>query len=82
MRLKKLAAKVADYRERLEEGKASRIEPRHVEKVLKKLRKRKVELEERVATESDGEHKDRLHRKLEIAREQISRAEWLLAEIG
>ena len=34
MGVKKLAAKVADYKQRLEDGKASKIEPDHVEKVL------------------------------------------------
>ena len=36
MGLKKLAAKVVNYNERLESGKASKIKPGHVEKVLGK----------------------------------------------
>ena len=39
MGMKKLAAKVDDYNDRLESGKASKIKPGHVRKVLEKHRK-------------------------------------------
>ena len=83
MGLKKLAAKVAEYNDRLEGGKASKIKPGHVKKVLEKLRAKETSLEAEIAAAAgDDDKKARLERKLEVAREHIARAEWLLAEIG
>ena len=82
MGLKTLAEKVAEYNERLARGKASKIKPSHVKKVLEKLRKKRDELEAEIATARNADQKDRLNRKLGIASEQIERAEWLLGEIN
>jgi predicted nucleic acid-binding Zn-ribbon protein len=81
MGLKKLAAKVADYNDRLERGKASKIKPEDVNKVLKKLRTKEASLEARMSQASDPDEKASLQRKCAIAREHIGRAEWLLSEI-
>lgn len=82
MGLKKLAAKVAEYQDRLENGKASRIKPGHVEKVLGKLRKKSAEIEAEIGTAHTPDQRARLERKLEVARAQEARAEWLLKELG
>ena len=82
MGLKKLAAKVADYNERLESGKASKIKPDHVEKVLEKLRRKSGELEAEIEAAHSAEKRARLERKLEVARAQEERAEWLLRQLG
>lgn len=82
MGLKKLAAKVADYKERLEGGKASKINPGHVEKVLEKLRKKSIALEAEIASANSPEKRTRLEKKLQVARAQEARAEWLMQEIG
>lgn len=82
MGLKKLAEKLADYNERLENGKASKIEPDHVEKVLKKLQSKSAEIEAEIASTSSPERRARLAKKLEVARTQEERAEWLLRELG
>jgi hypothetical protein len=82
MGLKKLAQKVADYQERLEAGKACAIEPRHVEKVLHKLRRKEAELLARIASETELDERVDLDRKLRVAREHMTRAEWLLAEVS
>lgn len=82
MGLKKLAAKVADYKERLESGKAQEIKPDHVERVLKKLRKKSVELEAEIASSHSPEKRARLEKKLATARAQEARAGWLMKEIG
>lgn len=82
MGLKKLAAKVAEYNDRLESGKVSKIKPGHVEKVMEKLQKKSAELEEEIASAHSAEKRARLERKLEVARAQEKRAEWLLKEIG
>ncbi len=82
MGLKKLAAKMAEYNERLESGKASKIKPDHVKKVLEKLRKKSVELQADIASAHSTDKRARLERKLEVARAQEARAEWLLKELG
>lgn len=82
MGLKKLAAKVVEYNERLESGNASEIAPSHVEKVLEKLRLKSEELEAEIASAKSPDKKERLTRKLGIARSQMERAEWLLREIS
>lgn len=82
MGLKKLAAKLAEYNDRLQSGKVSKIKPGHVEEVLKKLRKKSAELEEEIASARSEEKRARLERKLEVARRQEARAEWLLKELG
>lgn len=80
MGLKKLASKVADYKDNLENGKARKIRPEHVRKVLEKLRAKEAELYAAIAGAGE-ERKLRLQLKLGIAREHIARAEWLLGEI-
>lgn len=82
MGLKKLAAKVVDYNERLENGKASKIKPHHVEEVLQKLRSKSAELEAEICSAASADKKSRLEGKLQIARAHIERAEWLLKELG
>lgn len=82
MGLKKLAAKMEDYNERLESGKASKIKPRDVEKVLQKLRSKSTDLEAEIASTASADKKARLEGKLQIAHAQIERAEWLLKELG
>jgi len=82
MGLVRLAAKLAEYQDRLERGKASKIKPEHVQKTLEKLRKKKGSLTAEIAAAQNEDSKARLERKLGIAREHIKRAEWLLDEIG
>jgi NAD-dependent SIR2 family protein deacetylase len=82
MGLKKLAAKVADYNERLESGLADEIKPDHVHKVLEKLQRKEKELQEEISSTNNADKKERLERKLGVAREQIARARWLLETIG
>jgi hypothetical protein len=82
MGLKKLAAKVAEYNERLESGKASRIEPAHVQAVLEKLKKKTASLEAGIATEPSQDKKARLEKKLSVAHAHVERAEWLLKELS
>jgi len=82
MGLRKLAEKVADYQQRLEAGKTRTIEPEQVEKVLGKLRRKEADLLARISTETDRDERADLDRKLRIAREHITRAEWLLAELS
>lgn len=82
MGLNKLAAKVVEYNERLESGKASKIQPDHVLKVLEKLRKKAAELEDQIEVAGSADKKARLEKKLGVARAHVERAEWLLNEIS
>lgn len=82
MGLKKLAEKVAEYNERLESGKANKIKPEHVKRVLEKLQKKSAELTAELASPHSPEKRARLARKLEVARAQEERAEWLLKEVS
>lgn len=82
MGLKKLAAKVVDYNERLESGKASKIKPQHVEDVLQKLRSKSTDLEAEISSATSADKRARLEGKLQIARAHIERAEWLLKELA
>ena len=81
MGLKKLTEKISDYNERLERGKANKIKPGDVEKVLEKLRAKEAELAEDLERTEDPEHTERLTRKRAVARQQIERAEWLIRQL-
>jgi ribosomal protein L22 len=81
MGLKKLAAKVAEYNERLANGKAGKIKPDHIRQVLDKLEKKAEALEESIATETSEKKKAVLQKKLNVARTHIERAKWLLTEL-
>ena len=70
------------YYGRLEKGKAKKIKPSHVEKVISKLQsKGKSLLAEIADTQKDSKIK-RLKRKLELLREQQERARWLQKIVG
>lgn len=82
MGLKKLTEKISDYHARLESGKASKIKPTHVTKVLGKLQAKESALKTEIAATEHGEKRQRLARKLEIAQTQIKRAKHLLQAIS
>lgn len=81
MGLKKLAARLAEYRERQEAGRVREIRPEHVEKILEKLTRKEASLGEEMAETSDPEKRTRLEQKRKIALEQIARAEWLMVQV-
>ncbi len=81
MGLEKLAAKVIEYNARLESGKASKIKPDDVKKVLKKLRKKSATIQSEIDGATSPEKKSQLQNRLGIAQAHIARAEWLLKEI-
>lgn len=81
MGLKKSTAKLDDYFERLEQNKAAKIKPEHVEKVLEKLRAKERDLLDDLETAQKVDKAERLRSKLNVVREQLRRGEWLLQEI-
>lgn len=81
MGLKKLAEKLSDYNARVERGKAGKIQKSHVEKVIGKLQWKVSQLDAEIASEDNKDKKARLQRKLGVAREHLTRAEWLIRQI-
>lgn len=69
---------MAVYHERLEQGNAHKIKPSHVQKVLVKLRAKEEELRSEIEAATSAGDRSRLERKLQVAREHIQRAEYLL----
>ena len=79
MAYEKLSEKLEKYLVRVKAGKASKIKPRDVAKVIAKLRARRAELLD--AVEKTPEKAERLNQKLRMADDLIARAEWLLGEL-
>lgn len=82
MRLKKCVAKLDEYYERLGRGKVGKIKPAHVQKTIAKLQKREAMLRDEIHDAQGETQKNRLRDKLDTAKEQIARAEWLLSKIN
>ena len=73
--------KLDKYYKRLNKGKAQKIKPEHVEKVIRKLNaKEELLLAEIKETKKESKIK-RLVRKLDLLQEQQNRARWLLDEV-
>lgn len=73
--------KLDKYYARLEKGKARKIKPDHVEKVIGKLHAKEAELLAEIEETRKTSKLERLQRKLEVLREQQRRAQWLLETI-
>ena len=76
----KLAEKLGDYFARLGAGRAHKIKPADVEKVIAKLRQRRDEL--RNQAEATPDKAERLALKIQTAEDLLARAEWLLEQIN
>ena len=82
MGLESAVEKLDKYFKRLEKGKARKIKPSHVERVVRKLEaKAKLLRAELKDTDKDSK-KRRLEQKLEMVREQQDRARWLEKKIS
>jgi uncharacterized protein YlxW (UPF0749 family) len=81
MGLKKYADKLDDYFGRLAHGKAEKIKPSHVEKVIRKLQAKQEQLQAEIEATTKESKKARLERKFQFAKEHIKRAELLLKNI-
>ncbi|NNL17518.1 MAG: hypothetical protein HKP37_02140, partial [Boseongicola sp.] len=73
MGLEHAIEKLDKYFKRLEKGKARKIKPDHVEKVLRKLEARERELQNDLENTQKTDKKRRLTKKLELVREQKRR---------
>lgn len=81
MPLKSTIEKLNDYYERLDNRKAKRIKPKHIEKMIAKLKAKEAELDEAIEGICKPEKRERLRQKRSIVTDQIRRAEFLLDEI-
>ncbi len=81
MGISKSIEKLDEYNRRLESGEAEKIKPKHVEKIIHKLMAKKQGLADELSQAIKESKKERLKHKLEIANEQIERAQWLLEKI-
>ena len=79
--MSKTAEKLEMYRERLADGKAHEIKPKHVRKMIHKLKAKEADMEEELRTVSKPEKRERLNKKLATIRHRIEQAEWLLGQI-
>lgn len=80
MALEKLAERLGDYFARLGKGRAHKIKPADVEKVIAKLRARHVALVEELSQKPEEDV--RIAAKISAAEDLIGRAEWLLAQLA
>ncbi|WP_300514262.1 hypothetical protein [Aliiroseovarius sp.] len=81
MGLESATGKLDKYFQRLKMGKARKIKPSHVDKIVGKLEAKAQSLQADLADTEKPEKKQRLEGKLKLVREQQERARWLLSEI-
>ena len=81
MGLEKAVEKLDKYFKRLEMGKAQKIKPDHIKKVIFKLEAKAQLLRTELAETEKDSKKQRLKRKLEMVQEQQDRARWLETRI-
>ena len=81
MGLGKSIEKLDEYYSRLNEGKAQKIKPSHVKKVIEKLKVKEKSLKSDLTSTENESKKQRLERKLSTVAELIQRANWLLEKI-
>lgn len=82
MKLKNSIEKLDAYFERLESGKAQKIDPDHVSKMIRKLSKKREGLMGELSEAIKPSKKERLVQKCATLDAQIERARWLLDQIG
>jgi DNA-binding MarR family transcriptional regulator len=81
MGLGKCVEKLAKYYARLDAGKARKIKPSHVQKVIDKLEAYERGLQDEIQATRKPDKKDRLERKRTSTLEQLEKARWLMSQI-
>lgn len=81
MSMKETADKLEKYQERLKSGKAEKIRPDHVGKILAKLVAREAELSAEIAETTKHGRRARLEEKRATLRELIDKARWLASQV-
>ena len=82
MGLESAIEKLDKYFRRLKKGKARKIKPDHVERVLRKLKTKEKDLQSELADTEKPEKIRRLERKIALVQEQQERAHWLQKKIS
>ena len=82
MGLGSITEKLDKYFGRLEDGRAAKIKPAHVEKVIAKLSAKQASLQSELGEAEKPAKKVRLENKMATVREQIERAEYVLQKIS
>jgi uncharacterized protein YaiL (DUF2058 family) len=82
MKLRNSNDKLDKYLTRLKDGKAGKIKPEHVEKVIGKLETKEALVLAELETCTKEQKRQRLQRKLTFVRDQQDRAKWLLQQIA
>lgn len=78
---KATAARLDAYQDRLKKGKAKKIKPDDINKVMRKLRERQGELEQTLAETKKPAKRARITKKLAVIGDLIERAEWLKGKL-
>ena len=81
MGLKSIVKRLDRYQERLAEGKAEKIKPRHIKKAIEKLMAKETQLAVELQDAAKPEKRKRLEPKISVIHEQIDKAKWLEQKI-
>ena len=81
MPIKETAEKLERYQERLRTGKAEKIQPEHVAKILEKLTSKETEITAELAAATKQGKRERLEHKLATVQELIEKARWLASQV-
>ncbi|WP_191285688.1 hypothetical protein [Aliiroseovarius zhejiangensis] len=82
MGLESTTEKLDSYFARLEQGKAQKIKPTHVEKIMQKLESKAAALRSDLEETTKEPKKQRLQQKIDLVNEQLDRARWLREQIA
>ena len=81
MGLSDQAARLEEYHARIERGEADRITPSDVDRIVAKLERKQIRLEQRLQSASTSAERDRRRRKLVKADQLLDQARWLRARL-
>ena len=81
MGLRSIVKRLGKYQERLAEGKAEKIKPRHIKKAIEKLMAKETQLAVELQDATKPEKRKRLEHKISVIHEQIDKAKWLEQKI-
>lgn len=82
MGLSDLAEKLEEYRARLAAGQVSRIQPEHVDRVVRKLQDKQRKLADELEGEQHSSEREVLTRKLAKVDDLIEQATWLREQLA
>ena len=81
MKSAKALRKLEKYQERLKDGKADQIKPKHVHQMIEKLTTKEAELVAELEETTKPGKLDRLNAKLATIRDRIEEANWLVSQV-